>query len=128
MGEVLRWAAVALAALVLVRVTGREFAVVVTLLVCAGILCGALEFLKPVVGFFQTLRKMTDLDGSALEILLKAAGIGLVAQIAQMLCADCGETALGKALEFGASAAILWLSIPLLEEILGVLQTVLDGG
>ncbi len=127
MGEVLQWAAVALTALVLVRVTGREFAAAVTLVACAMILFGAMEFLEPVTELLGKLRKMADLDGGALQILLKAAGIGLISQIAQLLCADGGETALGKVLEFGTSAVILWLGIPILEEILELLQGILDG-
>ncbi len=124
-GEVLRWVALILAALLLTRVTGREFAVVVTLLTCVLVLAGAAEFLEPVVEFLRELRRLADLNGQAMGILLKAAGIGLISQLAALLCADAGEGALGKAVELGASAAILWLSLPLLEEILAVVQGLL---
>ncbi len=127
MEEVLRWSALALAGLLLVRVTGREFGVLVTLAVCAMILWGAVEFLQPVTEFLRTLRRLARLEGDALGLLFKAAGIGLVAQLAGLLCADGGESALAKALELLASAAILWLSIPMLEEILGLLQDILEG-
>ncbi len=127
MGEVLRWAALILAALVLLRLCGRDFGVPVSLAVCVLILLGALEFLEPVVSFLRELRRLASLNGQALSILLKAAAMGLIAQIASMLCADAGEGALGKVLETASSWAILWLSLPLLQEILSVVQDILAG-
>ncbi len=127
MGEVLRWCALILTAVLLTRVTPREFSVLVTLAVCILVLYGAMEFLEPVLQFLRELRRAADLNGQAVGILLKAAGVGLLSEIVVIQCADAGEGALAKALQTAASAVILWLGLPLLEEILRVMQDILAG-
>ena len=45
--------------------------------------------------------------------------------LAGLLCADAGESALGKALQILSNAAILWLSLPLFRQIIGLIGEVL---
>lgn len=85
------------------------------------------SFLSPVMEFFQRLRSMTDLDDTLLQILLKALGICIISDLASMVCADAGNAALGKVLQLLSSAAILWISIPLLEKLLDMIQKILGG-
>ena len=70
------------------------------------------------------LTKQYDAE-EAVSILLKAAGIGLLSELAGLLCADAGENALGKVLQILSNAAILWLSLPLFRQIIGLIGEVL---
>ena len=121
MAEYLRWAAVILIGLILSLVIGRQsrdLSLMLTLAVCVMVCLGALEFLEPVTELLRELRRLGDLDSESVGILLKAAGIGIVSELAGLLCADAGEGALGKVLQILSNAAILWLSLPLLRQIL----------
>lgn len=104
---------------------GKEAGLLLTLAVCCMVGCLAMTYLSPVIAFLQQLREVGQLDGGMLEILLKAVGIGLIGEIAALICADSGNGALGKALQLLSAAVILWLSIPLLTQLLELLQEIL---
>ena len=128
MGEYLRLAAAALVGLILVLVVGRQakyLSLLLSLAVCVLLCLGAVEFLEPVLELLQELKRLGELDGGAVGILLRCAGISLVSEVAGLLCADAGEGALGKALQICSNAAILWLSLPLLRQVLTMLAEVL---
>ena len=128
MAEYIRWAALVLIGLILSLVVGkqaREMSLLLTLAVCVLVSLGALEFLEPVAELLRELRRLGELDGEAVSILLKCAGIGMLSELAGLLCADCGEGAMGKALQICANAAILWLSLPLLRQVLTMIGEVL---
>lgn len=60
-----------------------------------------------------------------LGILLKAVGIGLVSEIAGLVCTDAGNGSLGKALQMLGSAVILYLSLPIFTAILELIREIL---
>ena len=124
----LRTCAAALVAVILILILkkqGSDWSVVLALLVCCMILIVACSFLAPVLDFLRQLRTLTGLDPDLLIVLLKAAGIGLVGEIAALICQDSGNSALGKGIQILSSVVILWLSIPLFERMLALLQRIL---
>ena len=128
MAQYLQWAAVILIGLILSLVLGkqsRDMSLLLTLAVCVLVCLGALEFLEPVMELLRELRRLGGLDSEAVSILLKAAGIGLLSELAGLLCADAGENALGKVLQILSNAAILWLSLPLFRQIIQLIGEVL---
>ncbi len=106
---------------------GKETALLITLAACCMVCCLAISYLKPVVDFIEKLRIIGNLDSESLQIMLKAVGIGLTGQIAGMVCADSGNTALGKALQILTAAVILWLSLPLMTRLLELVEDILGG-
>ena len=128
MAEYLQWTALILIGLILSMVLGKQskdMSLLLTLAVCVLVCLGALEFLEPVTALLRELRRLGELDSEAVSILLKAAGIGLLSELAGLLCADAGENALGKVLQILSSAAILWLSLPLFRQIITLIGEVL---
>lgn len=128
MGEYLRFAAAALIGLILVLVVGRQsrdLGILLSLAVCVLLALGAMEFLEPVMELLNELKRLGELDGGAVGILLRCAGIGIISELAGLLCADAGEGAMGRALQICANAAILWLSLPLLRQVLTMIGEVL---
>ena len=85
----------------------------------------ALSYLRPVIELIDELQAVGQLDSGMLEIILKAVGIGLIGEIASLICSDAGNAALGKSLQLLSSAVILWLSIPLLTQLLELVQQIL---
>lgn len=128
MAEYLRWAAVVLIGLILALVLGKqskEMGLLLTLAVCVLVSIAALGFLEPVTALLRELDRLGQLDGQALSILVKCAGIGILSELAGLLCADAGEGAMGKALSLLSNAAMLWLSLPLIEQLLNMIGEVL---
>ena len=128
MTEYLRFTAVTLIGLILALVLGKqskELGLLLTMGVCALVSIGAMAFLEPVTELLRELRDLGELDGQALTILIKCAGIAVLSELASILCTDAGEGAMGKALSLLSSGAILWLSLPLLRQLLELIGEVL---
>lgn len=105
--------------------TGRDISLVLTLAVCCMVVAAAASYLEPVVDVFHKLQSWGQLDWDMLSIMLKALGVGLVAEIACLICADAGNAALGKALQILATAVILWISLPLLTRLMDLVTEIL---
>ena len=106
---------------------GKEMGLLLTLAVCSMVAVLAISYLQPVITFVGKLQSVGQLDSGLLEILLKAVGIGIVGEIAGLICTDSGNAALGKVLKLRTTSVILWLSIPLWEKLLELLQEILGA-
>ena len=104
---------------------GKEMGSLLGLFVCCMVILLALRYLQPVLDLIRQLQGIGDLDYSMIGILLKVVGIGLISEIAALICADAGNAALGKTLQLLSASVILWLSIPLFEELTALLQRIL---
>ena len=96
----------------------KDWAVLLTTAVCCMVLAVGAGYLKPVLDFVRELQVLSGLDPQMLTVVLKAVGIGLIAEIASLICQDAGNAALGKGIQILASMAVLWLSLPLMRWVL----------
>ena len=118
-----------LVGVILALVVGRQskdMGLLLSLAVCVLVCLGALRFFEPVTELLRELRRLGNLDAEAISIALKCAGIGLLSELVGLICADAGESAMGKALELLSAAAILWLSLPLIRQLLKLIEGVLS--
>lgn len=106
---------------------GKDMTALLTVSVCCGLLIVAFSFLKPIMEFFDRLRSLGNLNNDMVQLLLKVVGIGIVAEIASMVCSDAGNASMGKSLQFLASCVILWLSLPVFQELLELIQQIVGG-
>lgn len=130
MDAVWKGAAGAILAVVLGLAIGKkdkDITVLLSVAMCCMLALMAMRYLEPVLDFFETLRQTANLDPRMMEILLKTVGIGMISQIACLVCDDAGNSALGKALQILSAAVILWMSVPLLESLLNLVQEILGG-
>lgn len=116
-----------LASILWITLKGREsdISVVFTIAVCCMALSIVIGYLEPVFSLMRELEKLGPIKEGILEILLKAAGIGLVAEIAGMVCADAGNGAMGKVMHMLGSSVILYLSIPMFRTLIALMQEIL---
>lgn len=117
-----------LLALILVltlKSNSKESGTILAIAVCCMTALAALHYLQPVISFLHMLKELSGLDGDMVAILLKATGIGIVAEIANLVCKDAGNESMGKSLQLLGSAVILYLSIPLFTALIDLLQKVL---
>lgn len=128
MEQFLRAIALVLVAVIVILVVGKQskdIGLVLSMAVCVVVLLAGAAFLEPVIDFLREVQILGNLDAQFLTILLKAAGIGLLSELAGLICSDAGESAMGKAIQMLANAAIAWLSLPLLRQLLALLEEVL---
>lgn len=103
----------------------KEIGTILALAVCCMTALAALHYLQPVIDFLHTLKRMGGLDGNMVSILLKATGIGIIAEIANLVCKDAGNESMGKSMQLLGTAVILYLSMPLFTALIDLLQKIL---
>ena len=103
----------------------KDFSTLIVLTVCCMVAAIAISQLKPVISFVLKLQAMCSLNEVFLELLLKAVGIGLLAELAELICTDSGNTALGKVLKLTAAAIILVMALPLFESLIDLVEDIL---
>lgn len=106
---------------------GKDLGMLLTLAACSMILLLGLRYLEPVVELVSQLKRIGNLDSELVEILLKGAGIGLLAELACLICTDAGNSALGKSVQILGGGVVLCLSVPLFGRLMELLQQILGG-
>lgn len=102
-----------------------DISLLLTVCVCSMAVLSVSVYIKPVLDFANRLVEIGQLEHEFLNVLLKVVGIGLISQIAGLICADAGNQTLGKALQIITTVVMLCVSVPLLDEILSLIETVL---
>ncbi len=126
----LKAAASTLIAVILILVLskqGKDMSVLLVIAACILVISGAVSFLQPIKDLIIKLQQVGQWESETLSIVLKAVGIGLISEITCLICTDAGNAALGKTLQFMASIVILWLSIPLINDLLALLDRILGA-
>lgn len=103
------------------------------LAMCLSLLAGVLVvgmLLRQLSPLIAALRRMTALGGikeSYVGVVLRGAGICLVARLAADTCRDAGDSALASKAELTGRILLLLLAVPLYEEILTLIVGVIYG-
>ena len=103
----------------------KDWAVLLTTGVSCMVLAVGAVYLQPVLDFVRELQTLSGLDPQMLTVVLKAVGIGLISEIAALICLDAGNAALGKGIQILASVTVLWLSLPLMRALFELVQKIL---
>lgn len=118
----------ALIATVLGLVLGKyskESAILLSIAACCMIAVSVVRYLEPSLDFIEKLQTLGAMDYNILEILLKSTGIAILSEIVVLICNDAGNSALGKTLQLLATSVILWLSLPLLNTLITLIENIL---
>jgi stage III sporulation protein AD len=103
----------------------KEIGTILAITVCCLTGLTALRYLQPVLEFLKKLEDLGGLDEVMIEILLKATGIGILSEIANLVCKDAGNESMGKSMQLLGTAVILYLSLPLFQTLIELLQKIL---
>ena len=99
-------------------------ALLLTLAACAAMTVSIVRLAEPVVSFLSELRQ---LEPALLQPLLRTVGIGLLTQLTASVCADAGESTVARLIELCGSVLGIYTALPLLEAVLSLLRTMLEG-
>lgn len=105
--------------------TEKDISVVLSVGACCIVMMVALQYLSDVVAFLWELGNSGEEGNPFLSILLKISGVALVTELSSLLSADAGNSSLGKAMQILGNAVILFLSLPIFEAFLSMIQEIL---
>ena len=103
-----------------------DIATVLILCVCCMVVSVMANFLEPILAFVREVLQLGRVNTDLLKPVIKATGVGLITEIASLICSDSGNAALGKSIQLLAAAVILYLSMPLLNALLEFMQRMLS--
>ena len=112
---------------VVLKGRSKEQAVLLGIGCCCLMGALAVEFLRPAAELADRLRQIGGLDEDLVTILWKVAGISLVTELAETVCTDAGESALGRMLRLCGAAAALYTALPLFSAVLELLEKLMGG-
>ena len=124
--EILKLLAFALVALFLtgiLRQYNQNYALLLSVAVCAALLVVAVRALSPVLDFAQKLSSYTQWGDYA--SVFKAVAIALITQCTQELCREAGQPALAGRVEFAGKVAVLLAAMPLLASLADIILELL---
>ena len=113
--------------MLILRGSSKGIGELLTLLVCCMVMASAIEYLKPVLAFINSVQALIGVDSRFIKLLLKVVGIAATAEIAGLICDDSGNSAIGKALQFLATAVIVCMSIPMLTALMELIEGIIKG-
>lgn len=105
--------------------SNKDISVLMSLGVSAMAVIAAASLLQPVVSFVNKLQGISNLDGDLVSVIMKVVGIGIVSELAMVICKDAGNEAMGKTLQFVSAMSALLVSMPVFEKLLTLLDKIL---
>lgn len=128
MNVFLKASALALITIVLYLVVSKQnkdISILIAVTGCCSIILAALTYFNPVINFINKLRSIGSLNNDLLNTILKAVGIGLIAEIMGLICSDAGNSSLGKSIHILATAVMLWISLPVFNQLIDLINQIL---
>ena len=109
------------------RKQSAEIAILLSLLVCCLAMMVALGFIAPIIRFMRKLQQISNLDIEMLQVLIKITSVSFTGEIASTVCTDSGNAALGNVMQMVSTVVILYLSLPMMEALLALVERILVG-
>lgn len=128
MDTILKCAAVAVMGAILtlaVRRQSGEFAALVSLAVILMVGLLALELLKPVLTFADTLQETAQLSEGVFMPVIKTLAIGFLSETGKSICEDAGEKTIGSMLQMAGGIGAFYVMLPLMQGVLELLEQML---
>ena len=116
---------VAIAMCLVISKHSKEGVILISVAMCCMIASVAMTYLPPAISFFSRMEQNGNLDPEIMQILFKATGVAILSEISSLVCIDAGNGTLGKTIQLLATAAILWLSLPLFSKLLSLIENIL---
>ncbi len=110
---------------VVLKKSSPDMAFLLVLAVAAVVLVWLQDILRDVTDFLRSMAQVSGLAPEVFVPLLKTVGIALISRLGAGLCRDAGETTLATLVEIAAAFGAIWVSLPLLQAVWEMLQTLL---
>lgn len=120
--KIVLFAAVAVVTAVVVKQLKTEFFLPVV--VCSGVALTVMvcDALFEVVYSFYRLASDAGIDGKAVSCVVKAVGIGYLAEFSNGLCVDAGCKSVGDKVLLASKISILLCALPVVEQLFSLIK------
>ncbi len=91
----------------------KAYGMLLSIVVCVAVLLLLLPQAERILQTAEHIYLQTGLDNSYFILLCKAIGISYLTQLGTDICKDCGESAIGTAVELCGRMVLVLLALPL---------------
>lgn len=105
----------------------KDYSLMITVAVCCIVATVLVGYLQPVIAFASRLQLLCQLNPEMMNVIFKAVGISILSEIVNLICTDAGNASLGKMLQLLASVVILWISLPLFNTLIDLIEKLLGA-
>ncbi len=84
-----------------------------------------MDKLVNVINLLRSISDKSGVNNQFLSIILKITGIAILTEFAVSVCKDSGESAIASKIEIGSKAIIIFLSIPIISNLLEIIIKIL---
>lgn len=112
---------------VLIRKHSKEQAMMLSLLTAVSILLVFFGFLRAIRPVLQQLEDATGLSHALIKPVYQCALIALISHFAAEICKDAQENTIAQSLTLLATAASLYVCLPLILSVLSLVRQLLGG-
>ena len=78
-----------------------------------------------VIDLIKSVADKSSINSSFLALLIKITGIAFLSEFAVSVCKDSGEGAIASKIEIGSKVIIIFLSIPIISNLLEIILKIL---
>ncbi len=110
---------------VILKKNSPDMGFVLVMAVAAVVLLWLQDILRDVMDFLQRMAQECGLAPEVFVPLVKTVGIAIISRLGAGLCKDAGEGTLATLVEIAAAFGAIWVSLPLLQAVWEMLQTML---
>ena len=104
--------------------TNPQFAVVTVVLCGILILLSVLSGFTKIFNFTETFANASGVSDDSFKLLVKAVGVGYIAQFGANACQSAGEQPLAEKVELAAKIIILCMCLPLVENLFEIVEKI----
>ena len=123
--KILGIAIVSVMLIVPLRTTSRDMSDMVKI-VAGVVVAGAVILLaSPLVSFVLNISEESHV-GTYITVMLKSLAVAFLTHICSSVCRDCGENTIASYAELAGKVEMLIIALPLLEEIIDVVQNLVE--
>ena len=112
-------------AIIVVRQTKPELAVLVGVAGSIVLFFYILDMLEQVFGVFEYILDITGLDPQLFVVLLKIVGVGYLTEFGANICSDSGNSAVASKILLAGKLAIFVLSIPIIKSLIEIIASIM---
>jgi len=113
-------------AVIVVRQTKPELAVLVGVAGSVVLFFYILDLLEQVFGVFEYILDSTNIDPKLFGILLKIVGVGYLTEFGANICSDSGNSAVASKILLAGKLTIFVLAIPILTNLIDLIASIMS--
>ena len=111
--------------IIIIKQYRPEFAIYISIACGILILFLVMDKLLNVISLLRSISDKSGINNQFLSIILKITGIAFLTEFAVSVCKDSGENAIASKIEIGSKVIIIYLSIPIISNLLETVTKIL---